>query len=95
MKKRYLVPPKLQGKLLLAGLSISEIGIACAVAVIGFFSSNKLNAISWTAIWLICVARLFKGKSLLGIIYLLLNYHFFSPQQFVRTRRKKYAKSKH
>ena len=44
MKKvKYHVPPKLQNKLLLSGLTIPEVGIAFVLALVGFFSTNRLN----------------------------------------------------
>ena len=91
--KRYLVPPKLQSKLLLANLTIPEIGIATILLVAGFFSANRLNSISWTTTWFLFVARIFSGKSLFAILKLMIRYHFLSSQQFIR--RKSNAKIKH
>lgn len=91
--KKYLVPPKLQSKLLLSGLTVPELAIAFVVGLFGFFSSSKLNAVLWTGTWMLCVARLFSGKSLIGIIKLMLSYHFISPQQYIR--RKHNEKIKH
>lgn len=94
-KKKYLVPPKLQSKLLLANLTVTELGIAFGLGFAGFFSTNKLNAIYWAGIWILFVMRLFRGKSLVGILQLMIRYHFVSPQQFVRTRRVEYEKKQH
>ncbi len=90
---KYLVPPKLQSKLLLSGLTIPELSIAFILGFLGFFSTSKINAVLWTGTWLLCVARLFGGKSLLSIVKLMICYHFIFPQQF--TRRKHDEKIKH
>lgn len=73
MKKvKYHVPPKLQNKLLLSGLTISEVGIAFVLALIGFFSTNRLNGLFWPGMWLLFTARLFSKRSLFQILKLML-----------------------
>ena len=89
MKKvKYHVPPKLQNKLLLSGLTISEVGIAFVLPLVGFFSTNRLNGLFWPGMWLLFTARLFSKRSLFQILKLMLCYHFIYPQQFVRKGKK-------
>lgn len=91
---KYLVPPKLQNKLLLAGITVPEMGFGFILALAGFFSANRLNAVLWAGIWLLLVARIFAGKSLFQIIRIMVCYHFIVPQQFVRSK-KRNEKVKH
>lgn len=80
---KNLVPPKLQRKLMLSGLSIPEIGVAFTLAVLGFSSNNMMNSLYWTGLWLVFTVRLYKGESLRSYLFLILQYHF-TPQQFTR-----------
>ena len=93
--EKYLVPPKLQNKLLLRGITISELGIASILSLIGWFSGNWINAVTWTGMWLLFVARIFAGKSLAQILRTMISYHFIFPQQFIRcSQRRKKANEK-
>ncbi|MEG0305065.1 MAG: hypothetical protein RR764_09355 [Oscillospiraceae bacterium] len=80
---RNIAPPKLQRKLLLGGLSLSEIAIAGVLAIFGFFSSSMLNSLYWTALWLLFTARLYKGKSIASLLKVAICYHI-TAQQFTR-----------
>ena len=85
---KYHVTPKIKNKLILSGIKISEVVIAFVLALVGFFSTNRLNGLFWPGMWLLFTARLFSKRSLFQILKLMLCYHFIYPQQFVRKGKK-------
>lgn len=76
----YMAPPKLRQQFLLAGLSISDIGIMLLL----FFGMIIWGRLTYAAFFPLCygafVARFLDGKSMRDYLLIFLRYHFDAQQ---------------
>lgn len=71
----YLVPPKLQRKFLLAGLTLAELAVAIVLFLAGLFASGLLHGFVYAGFFAFGCCRFIAGKSLKDVLLVVFHYH--------------------
>lgn len=79
----YMAPPKLRQQFLLAGLSVSDMGIMLMLFFGMIIWSSLIYAIFFPLCYGAFVARFLDGKSMRDYLFIFLRYHF-DAQQYTR-----------
>lgn len=78
----YFVPPKLQQKFLMAGLTISELLIAVALFLFGLATGGFLHSLAYPGLFCLFCFRLLDGRKNLKDLLVTVYRYYRNPQYY-------------